>query len=154
SRGIGRAIAVALAENGADIAIGFLESHRNDAEQVAQKIRDYGRQVLLCPGDVADNKSVEESLNKIMTQFGAIDITVANAAHSDRDWFYEADLAKVHRTVDVTMWGAFHVFRAAAQQMIGRKKGGVLIGISSPMAFVPIAKSMPYNMAKAALDQM
>ncbi|MDZ4818754.1 MAG: SDR family oxidoreductase [Planctomycetota bacterium] len=153
SRGIGRAIASSLAQAGADVAINF-NTHTEEAEHVAQLVVQAGRRALLCQGDVADLAAVEAMIANVELELGSVDIAVANAAYSDRAAFCEADLERFHRTVDVTMWGAFHVFRAAARNMIRKGQGGAIVGISSPHAFVPVADSMAYNMAKAALDQM
>ena len=153
SRGIGRAIAEAFALAGADVAINF-HSHVEEAEEVAAKVRATGRRALLCPGDVSDYKVVETMVERVASELGRLDIAVANAACSRRELFYEADLEMFRRSVDVTMWGAFHVFRTAARQMIQQTGGGNIVGISSPHAFVPVATSMAYNMSKAALDHM
>ena len=58
------------------------------------------------------------------------------------------------RTVDVTMWGAFHVVRSAARQMIEQGEGGAIVVVSSPHAFLAVPRSMAYNMSKAAIDHM
>jgi glucose 1-dehydrogenase len=153
SRGIGRATAEALAAAGADVAISYF-SHGDEAEAVADAIRAKGRRALLCPGDVANREVVEETVAQVVREWGRLDIAIANAAFSERELFHEANLERFHRVIDVTMWGAFHVFRSAATQMIAQEAGGVLIGVSSPHAYIPVPTSMAYNMAKAALDQM
>jgi glucose 1-dehydrogenase len=153
SRGIGRAIAEAFAKAGADVAINFY-SHPEEAEEVAAQVNALGRRALLCQGDVADFATVERLTQKIVHEFGRIDIAVCNAAYSERELFCEADLTQFRRSIDVTMWGAFNIFRTVARQMIAQKAGGSIIAISSPHAFVPVPKAMAYNMAKAAVDQM
>ncbi len=153
SRGIGRAIAVALAQAGADVAINY-HSHDEEAEEVAAEVRAAGRQALSLRADVADADAVERMIAQTVERFGRLDIAVTNAAYSDREPFYEADLEGFRRTVDVTMWGAFYTMRAAAQRMISQGAGGVVVIISSPHAYVPVPRSMAYNMSKAALDQM
>ncbi len=153
SLGIGREIAYSLAQAGADVAINF-NSHAAEAQQLAATVRAMGRRVLLCPGDVADHGAVERMVEQVASEFGRLDIAVSNAAFSERELFFEADLEKFHRSIDVTMWGAFYLFRAAARQMIAQGNGGTILGVSSPHAYVPIPRSMAYNMAKAALDQM
>jgi glucose 1-dehydrogenase len=87
-------------------------------------------------------------------RFGRLDIAVSNACYSDREPFYEADLAGFRRTVDVTMWGAFYLLRASARQMIAQGSGGSIVIISSPHAWIAVPRSMAYNMSKAAIDQM
>lgn len=153
SCGIGRAIAEAFAHAGADVAINFY-SHEQAAEQLASDVRRLGRQVLLYPGDVADYAAVEDMVADVVRKLGGLHLAVASAAYSHHDDFHKIDLAEFHRTIDVTMWGAFHVFRAVARQMIAQGQGGAMVGISSPYAFLPMPRSMAYNMAKAALDQM
>ena len=153
SRGIGRATAEALAAAGADVAINY-QSHSNEAEEVASRVRAFGRRAMLCPGDIVDHAVVDAIVAQVVGEWGRLDIAIANAAYSKREPFYEANLDEFRRSVDVTMWGAFYLFRAAARQMISQGGGGSIIGISSPHAFVPVPTSMAYNMAKAALDQM
>jgi glucose 1-dehydrogenase len=153
SRGIGRGIAVALAQAGADVAINF-RSHPDEAQEVADQVRAAGRRALLLPADVADQGAVEQMVADAAATFGRLDIAVSNAAYSDREAFHQADMDGFRRTIDVTMWGAFYLVRAAAQQMIDQGDGGSIVVISSPHAWQPIPRSMAYNMAKGAIDQM
>jgi glucose 1-dehydrogenase len=153
SRGIGQGIAVALAHAGSHVAINYV-SNRDEAEQVAAEVRRAGVQALLLKADVSDRLAVDEMMSQTVATFGRLDIAVTNAAYSDREPFYEADLAGFERTIDVTMWGAFYTLRAATRRMIAQGSGGSIVVISSPHAFVPVPRSMAYNMAKAAIDQM
>ena len=153
SRGIGRAAAVALAEAGADVAINY-RSHPDEAEEVAALVRGHGRKAMTVAADVADQTAVEEMFRRVRKDLGRLDIAVSNAAYSDRQLFHEADMEGFRRTVNVTMWGAFHTLRAAAQGMIEQGRGGAIVIISSPHAWLAIPRSMAYNMAKAAIDQM
>src|SRR5262245_63880846 len=93
-------------------------------------------------------------VDKTVRQFGRLDIAVTNAVYSDREVFHQADLDGFHRTVQVTMWGAFYTLRAATRQMISQGGGGSIVIISSPHAFIPVPRAMAYNMSKAAIDQM
>jgi glucose 1-dehydrogenase len=152
SRGIGRATAIALAEAGANVAINY---HRAaaEAEEVAAAVRQAGRRALVVQGDVAQQDVVEQLVRQCAEAFGGVDIAVSNAVYSDREPFYAADMAGFRRTIDVTMWGAFYLLRAAAKQMIAQG-GGSIVMISSPHAYIPVPNAMPYNMAKAATDHM
>jgi glucose 1-dehydrogenase len=127
-------------------------SHTERAEEVVQEIRRLGSDAVAAPGDVADLLAVEEAVNLAVKQFGGLDIAVSNAAYSDRELFYKADMAGFRRTVDVTMWGAFHLMRAATQQMIRQGRGGAIVLVSSPHAFIPAPRAMAYNMSKAAIE--
>ncbi len=153
SLGIGRAAAIALGRAGALVAVNY-RSHADEADEVVQAIRDLGSRAIKIQADVANLKAVEEMVGRTVEEFGKLDIAVSNAAYSDREPFYEADMAGFRRTVDVTMWGAFHLLRASAQQMIRQEHGGAIVMVSSPHAFIAAPRSMAYNMSKAALDHM
>ncbi|HEY1601063.1 MAG TPA: SDR family oxidoreductase [Pirellulales bacterium] len=153
SRGIGRAAAVALAGAGADVAINY-HGHREEAESAAEAVQQAGRRALLVQADVGDRRAVDEMVEQTVLHFGRLDIAVTNAVYSDRDVFHEADLDGFARTIQVTMWGAFYTLRAATRQMIEQGQGGSIVVVSSPHAFIPVPRSMAYNMSKAAIDQM
>jgi glucose 1-dehydrogenase len=153
SRGIGRATAIALAQAGADVAINY-RSHPEEAEEVAGICRAAGVRARLAPADVADQAAVERIVADTVREFGKLDIAVSNAAYSDREAYYLANMEGFTRTINVTMWGAFYLLRAATQHMVERAQGGSIVVISSPHAYTPVPKSMAYNMAKAAIDHM
>jgi glucose 1-dehydrogenase len=153
SKGIGSAIARGLAAAGADVAINY-HSSQAEAEAVAEQIRALGRRALLLRGDVSNQTRVEEMIAETTREFGRLDHVVTNAVYSDREPFYAADMAGFRRTIDVTMWGAFYLVRAASNAFIRQKQGGVIVVVSSPHAFIPVPNAMAYNMSKAALDHM
>lgn len=151
--GIGRATAVALGQAGARVVVNY-RAHADQAAEVVAQIRQAGSDAIAFQADVADQTAVEALVKAAVVEFGKLDIAVSNAAFSEREPFYSADMTGFRRTVDVTMWGAFYLVRAASQQMIQQKSGGAIAVVSSPHAFVPVPKSMAYNMSKAALDHM
>ena len=151
SLGIGRATAIAMGRAGAKVVVNY-RSHREQAEEVVTAIRQAGSQAVAVPADVADQPAVEQLIAQAVKQFGRLDIAVSNAAYSDRDLFYKADMAGFRRTVDVTMWGAFYLMRAATQQLIAQGGGGAICIVSSPHAFIPAPRAMAYNMSKAAIE--
>lgn len=153
SLGIGRATAIAFARAGARVVVNY-RSHQAQAEEVVASIEKIGGEAFAHQADVADLAAVEGLLAAAVDKFGGLDIAVSNAAYSDREVFYEADMDGFRRTVDVTMWGAFHVLRAATQQMIRQGRGGVITIVSSPHAFIPAPRAMAYNMSKAAIEHM
>ena len=153
SLGIGAAIAEGLGAAGADVAINY-RSHREDAEKVAEAVRAAGSQALLVQGDVSDEQAVERMASETVAEFGGIDIAVGNAVYSDRTHFWELSTESFHRTMDVSMWGALYLLRAATKQMMAQGRGGSIVFISSPHAYTPAPRAMPYNMAKAAVEQM
>jgi glucose 1-dehydrogenase len=153
SAGIGRATAVALAREGADVALNYL-TYTEAAEQLAGEVRALGRQALLFPLDVSDQQAVEDMVERIVRELGRLDVFISSAVYSDREPFLTADLEGFRRTIDVTMWGAFYGLRAAARQMIRQGQGGNAVLVSSAQARVAHPSCMAYNMAKAAIDQM
>ena len=153
SLGIGRALAIELAGQGANVAINF-RSHRDQAEEVKSEVEKLGRKALLVQADVSDQKAVEDMVAQTVRTFGSLDHFVSNAVYSDRQLMIEADMAGFRRTIDVTMWGAFYGLRASSQQMVKQGKGGSIAIVSSPHAVIAIPTAMAYNMAKAAIDHM
>jgi glucose 1-dehydrogenase len=152
-RGIGRAIAVALAAAGADVAVNYLDNQA-EAEEVAAVAQQAGRRAVLLQGDVSDQARVDDMVAQAVEALGRLDVAVANAYFSAREPFWEADMARFRRTVDVTMWGAFHTLRAAARQMIAQGRGGSIVMIGSPHAVFAVPGAMAYNLSKAAVDHM
>jgi len=153
SGGIGRATALALAQQGADVAINYLTLPES-AEELADQIRQLGRKAVLFPVDVSNQEAVEAMVAKTAADLGRLDILVSSAVYSDRELFVSADMAGFRRTIDVSMWGAFYALRAGVNQMIRQGQGGNAVIVSSPQARIAIPGSMAYNMAKAATDQM
>jgi len=153
SLGIGRATALAFGRCGAKVVINY-RAHREQAEEAVALVRESGAQAIALQADVADQAAVENLIAQTVSNFGRLDIAVSNAAFSDRELFYQADMAGFRRTVDVTMWGAFYLMRAAAQQMIKQGQGGAVCIVSSPHAFIPAPRAMAYNMSKAAIEHM
>jgi glucose 1-dehydrogenase len=151
--GIGRAAALMLAQQGADVAINDI-GNLDAANELAGKIKQMGRRAVVYPVDVSDQPSVEAMVQRIATELGRLDILVTNAVYSDREFFYKADMAGFRRTLDVTMWGAFYALRASVNQMLKQGQGGAVVVVSSPHARVAMPSCMAYNMAKAAIDQM
>lgn len=151
SLGIGRSTALALARHGASVVVNY-RSHAEQAEEVVQEIVAAGGNALKLQADVADQSSVERLVADTVRHFGRLDVAVSNAAYSDRELFHLADMQGFRRTVDVTMWGAFYLMRAATQQMIPQGGGGAIVIVSSPHAFIPAPRAMAYNMSKAAIE--
>jgi len=153
SSGIGQATALALAQEGADVALNYL-TFSEVAEQTAEKISRLGRRALLFPVDVSDQAAVEGMVTQAAGGLGRLDILVTSAVYSDRELFHTASMEGFRRTIDVTMWGAFYALRAACRQMLRQGQGGSVVVVSSAQARVAHPTCMAYNMAKAAIDQM
>ncbi len=153
ARGIGRAVAVYLARAGARVGLVDLPGHEL-ADEALQVVQAAGGEALWLPADVSDAEAVQGAVQQAVQHWGRLDLVISNAAYSYRDLFHRVPLEEFHRTVDVTMWGAVYLLRAAAPVLIDQGRGGAMVVIGSPHAWLPIAQSMPYNMAKAALVQL
>jgi glucose 1-dehydrogenase len=153
SSGIGKAAAITLAGEGADVALNYW-TLPEAAEEAAGQIRALGRRAILQRVDVSDQDAVESMADNVVKELGRLDILVSSAVYSDREPFLTANMDGFRRTINVTMWGAFHAVRAAAKRMMDQGQGGSIVVVSSPQARVAHAGSMAYNMAKGAVDQM
>jgi glucose 1-dehydrogenase len=123
-------------------------------DTVLARIAELGGSAEAAVVDVTDQTAVEELVQSVSQRLGGLHLLVTNAAYSDRELFYLANLEGFHKTIDVCMWGPFHFLRAAANAMIARQTAGAIVCISSPHAYKAIPGAMAYNMAKAAVDQM
>ena len=115
--GIGKAAAIALARGGANVAINCSGS-KAQAEEAAAEIRSLGQKAIVIVCDVSDQKAVEAMVQQTVDAFGSLDIFVSNAVYSDRELMVKANMEGFRRTIEVSMWGAMHGVRAAAQQML------------------------------------
>jgi len=153
SKGIGRGCAMELARRGANVAVNY-HADADSANEAVAEIEQLGRKGLAIQTDVSDQSAVEAMVARVVEEFGSLDLYVSNAVYSDRELMIEADMEGFRRTIDVSMWGAFHGVRAAAQQMVEQGNGGAIVVVSSPHAVIPFPTAMAYNMAKAAIDHM
>ena len=125
SRGIGRAIAIALGEAGADVAVNFKEN-RSAAEEVVAAIESRGRRAIAIGADVADPKQVEAMVATVVTELGEVDILVNNAGIARAKRLDDVDLATFDEAYTVNLRSAFIVTSAVLPAM-RRKKWGRLI---------------------------
>ena len=153
SRGIGRACAIEMARAGADICINY-RSHAEEAEAAATQVREFGRRAITVGCDVSDRPAVDAMVAETIAELGHLDIAVANAYYSKREPFLELSLDAMRQTLDVTLWGAFHLAQSAARQMESQGTGGALLFITSVLAQIPVPTSLPYNTAKAGVEHM
>jgi glucose 1-dehydrogenase len=155
ARGIGRGIALCLAEEGADIIVNDLPpADGPGARGTVREVETLGRHALAYDADVSDREQVAALFAAGTAHFGHIDVVVANAAFSIREPVIEARWEHALRTIEVTQFGVFHTCQAAAQQMVRQGGGGKIVIIGSILAEVPFANCSAYNMAKAAVNHL
>jgi NAD(P)-dependent dehydrogenase (short-subunit alcohol dehydrogenase family) len=149
-QGIGKTIALALAEAGADVAICDLVADDYQLKAVAQEIQKLGRRALTVQADTSQKEDVDRMVQKVMDQYGGIDILVNNAgilirspilAMPERDW---------DRLLNIDLKGYFLCAQAVGRKMVDRKKG-VIINIASQFAFKVVAGMGAYSVAKAGV---
>ena len=150
SRGIGRAIAELLAEQGAAVAIGYCE--RGDlAAGVADAIAAAGGRAWAGQCDVSDESSVATFAERAVAAVGDIDILVNNAGISRDSHIVMTDRTRWNEIFGINLDGAFHCVRAVVRGMLLRRWGRI-INVSSPSAVMPLAGQAAYAASKAGLE--
>jgi NAD(P)-dependent dehydrogenase (short-subunit alcohol dehydrogenase family) len=148
--GIGRAVAVLFAREGADDAIGHLAAERSDAEETKRLVEAQGQRCLLIEGDLTDAAFCDETVERTVKEFGKLDILVSNAAHQNR----KASLEEVtddefDRTFKTNIYAYFRLARAALRHM---KQGSSIIATSSETGILG-SKGLPdYSATKGAIN--
>jgi len=149
SRGIGAAIAVALARSGADVA-GVHRGDRDGAEQTVAAVEALGRRVLMVDADTGDEAAVEGFADQVEAQLGPIDIWVNNAAAMMVKPFLQTTTADWHGLLQTNLHGYFHGCRAAATRMAGRGSGRI-VNVSSAADILVVGGLSAYIAAKGAI---
>jgi NAD(P)-dependent dehydrogenase (short-subunit alcohol dehydrogenase family) len=146
--GIGKAVAIAFAREGADVVISYLDEHE-DAEDTRKWVEDAGRTAVLVPGDLTDAANCRMVIDRAVQEFGRVDILVSNAAFqathqelteiSDEEWDY---------TLATNLSAMFRLCKAAVPHM---PAGGSIIGSTSVNSDMPTPQLLPYDVTKAGV---
>jgi NAD(P)-dependent dehydrogenase (short-subunit alcohol dehydrogenase family) len=146
--GIGRAVAVLFAREGADVAVLYLNEHE-DAEQTRRSVEAEGRRCLLIPGDVKDPAYCRRAVEDTVRAFGKLDILVNNAAFQEHAESLE-DLTdeRFDETLRTNIYGYFHMARAAVPHL---KAGSSIINSGSVVGFKGSPKLLDYSTTKGAI---
>ena len=146
--GIGRAVAIAFAREGADVLIGYLEEHE-DAQETARWVEQAGRKAVLMAGDIADPAHCKKLVARAVEEFGRLDILVNNAAYQmtyhSLDEISEAEWDKTFRT---NIYSMFYLAKAAVPHM---KPGSAIVNTSSINAKSPNPTLLAYATTKGAI---
>jgi NAD(P)-dependent dehydrogenase (short-subunit alcohol dehydrogenase family) len=149
-RGIGRGIAIALAQEGADVVcadIGFAEA----GEELAAELRAMGRRSQFMAIDVSDRSSVDGVVDRVGRELGRLDIVVSNAGTADWQTVTEITDECLERIVGVNLTGAFNVGQAAARAMVQAGNGGRIVFTSSVHVQMGFPSMAIYGSTKQAL---
>ena len=147
--GIGRAVAVLFAREGADVAIMYLPEEQRDADETRDAIEGEGQRALLLPGDVTDLEYCEDCVQRTVNELGAIDILVNNAAfQKNRDSIGEIDFEQLDRTFRTNFYAYFWLAKAAIPKM---KKGSCIINTGSITGLEGEKTLIDYSATKGAI---
>lgn len=148
--GIGRAVAVLFAREGANVAINYLASEQRDAETTRQHVQDAGKECLLIPGDLSDATFCLRLIADVVKNFGQLDILVSNAAHQTRKEQLE-DLTdeELETTFAINIFAYVRLARAALPHM---NPGSVILATSSETGIFGSKKLPDYSATKGAIN--
>lgn len=146
--GIGRAVAIGFAKEGADVAIAYLEE-REDARATREAVQATGRRCELIPGDVADEAHCRSVVQATLDAYGRIDVLVNNAAEQHLcERPEDIDAAQLQRTFATNIFAMFHLVRAALPHM---NPGACIINTASVTAYKGSPKLLDYSASKGAI---
>jgi NAD(P)-dependent dehydrogenase (short-subunit alcohol dehydrogenase family) len=146
--GIGRAVALAFAREGADVLVSYLEEDQ-DARQTERLVREAGRTAIVVPGDIGDQDHCRQIVEQAVRQFGRLDLLVNNAAfQAARPSIEEISSSEFEYTYRTNVFGMFYLCQAALPHM---KPGASIINTTSIQAYDPSPELLAYASTKAAI---
>jgi len=147
--GIGRAVAVLFAREGADVAIMFLPEEQVDALETSRAIEAEGRRALLLPGDVTDPEYCEECIDRVVNELGPLDVLVNNAAFQEnKGSIDEITLEQFDKTFRTNIYGYFYLTKFALPRM---KRGAAIINTGSITGLEGHKELLDYSATKGAI---
>jgi len=146
--GIGRAVAVLYAREGADVAIAYLNEHE-DAQETKRAVEAEGRRCILMAGDVAEPAFCQAAVDQTIAAFGHLDLLVNNAAFQEHvRSLEELTEEQFDRTVKTNLYGYFHMAKAAVPHM---RRGGAIVMTGSVTAMNGSKELLDYSMTKGGI---
>lgn len=146
--GIGRAVALLFAQEGADVAISYLSEHQ-DAEEVKKGVEEQGRKCLLLPGNIRDAKFCQKLVQDTVKEFGKLDILVNNAAtQTEQKTLEDINDEQLLETFETNIFSMFRITRAALKHL---KEGSCIINTTSVTAYRGSAELIDYSSTKGAI---
>ncbi|MDX2149931.1 MAG: SDR family oxidoreductase [Bryobacteraceae bacterium] len=146
--GIGRAVALAFAREGADVVIAYLNEHE-DARESERLVKEAGRRALLIDGDISERGKCEEIVERAFREFGRIDVLVNNAAYQPvKESIAEFTDDEFDRAMKTNVYAMFWICRSAVPRM---KPGSAIINVASIQAYEPTPNLLPYSTTKGAI---
>lgn len=146
--GIGRAVALAFAREGADVVVSYLNEEQ-DARETVRLVEESGRRTLAIPGDIGNEEHCRRIIDEAVREFGRVDILVNNAAHQQRfESIEEIPTEEWRRTFATNIDAMFYLCRAAVPHM---REGGSIINVASVQAYTPSPNLLAYASTKGAI---
>ena len=149
TRGIGKAVALAYAREGANVAINYTRSE-DAAVAIVGEIKQMGRKGLAFKVDVANGKEVKDMVDQVIKEFGQVNILVNNAGISMPAMLYKMTEEQWDRVVDVHLKGTFYAIQAVSQSMM-EKESGKIINVTSTAGLVGTIGQINYSAAKGGV---
>ena len=148
--GIGRAVALAFAREGADVLISYLEEEKKDGQETVRLVEEAGRRAVTVPGDLQDEAQCRAVVDRAVQEFGQIDVLVSNAAYQmSQDAGIDAITSEqFDRVMKTNIYALFWLCKAAIPHM---PEGSTIITTSSVQAFSPSPHLLDYATSKAAI---
>jgi len=154
SRGIGKAIALRLADDGYDVCINDIEDNKSGSDEVVKEIQGLGRRAFAFSADVSDSQQVKDLIQASVKELGPLNTMVANAGIAQVKALLDLTDQDFKRMFEVNVNGVFNCYSHAARQMISQGTGGKLLGAASIVAFKPFALLSHYSASKWAVRGM
>lgn len=147
--GIGKAVAIAYAREGADVLISYL-NEEEDAKEAAAYVEKEGRKAILYPGDISSEAHCKEMIERAVQEFGGLDILVNNAAFQvAHESLQDIPSDEWDKTIQVNVSSMFYLCKAAEPYL---KPGSAVINTTSVNAYTPKPTLIPYTLTKAAIQ--
>jgi NAD(P)-dependent dehydrogenase (short-subunit alcohol dehydrogenase family) len=147
--GIGRAVALAFAREGADVLISYLSEEEPDAQETAQVVEEAGKRAVKVPGDISEESQCQAVIQTAVDEFGKVDVLVNNAAHQMTvSSIADISTELLDRTFKTNIYAMFWLVKAALPHM---QEGGSIINVSSIQAYQPSPTLLPYSATKGAI---
>ncbi|KAJ4289212.1 hypothetical protein N0V90_011554 [Kalmusia sp. IMI 367209] len=154
ARGIGKAIAFRLAQDGYDICVNDIAANQSEAEAVVKEIKDMGRKSIAVTADVSNLQEVQKLIETSVNELGPLRTMVANAGIAQVKALLDLTEYDLKRMFEVNVFGVYNCYSAAAKQMIKQGEGGKILGAASIVAFKPFALLSHYSASKWAVRGM
>jgi glucose 1-dehydrogenase len=151
--GIGQAIAIRFAREGAAVVVDYV-GDPNTPNKTEDTIKGFGGKTIAVPADVSKPEQVQQLIGRTVKEFGKLDIAVNNAGIEKKYAFVEYPLEEAQKIINVNLIGPFLVAQAAARQMIKQGDGGRIVNISSVHEDLPMPTNSVYCASKGGLRML